>query len=58
MKKHLLVLMTLLLCVVTEAKAEDYNLWINGVQVTDANSADLTKIDGVSIPAEGRGWLM
>lgn len=58
MKKHLLVLMTVLLGCVTGAQAEDYNLWINGVQVTDANAADLTKIDGVSIPAEGRGWLM
>jgi len=58
MKKHLLVLMTLLLCVTTGVQADDYNLWINGVQVTDANAADLTKIDGVSIPAQGRGWLM
>ena len=58
MKKHLLVLTTLLLCVITGAQAEDYNLWINGVQVTDANAADLTKIDGVSIPAQGRGKLM
>ena len=58
MKKHLLVLTTLLLCVITGAQAEDYNLWINGVQVTDANAADLTKIDGVSIPTQSRGWLM
>lgn len=58
MKKHLLVLMTLLLCVTTRVQADDYNLWINGVQVTDANAADLTKINGVSIPTQSRGWLM
>lgn len=58
MKKHLLVLMTLLLCVTTGVQAKDYNLWINGVQVTDANAADLSKINGVSISAQGRGKLM
>lgn len=58
MKKHLLVLMTLLLCVTTGVQADDYNLWINGVQVTDANAADLSKINGVSISAQGRGKLM
>lgn len=58
MKRHLLVLMTVLLGWTAGAQAEDYTLWINGVQVTDANASDLTKIDGVSFPAQGRGRLM
>lgn len=45
--------MLMLLCVITGAKAEDYKLWINDVQVTDANAGDLTGIDGVVAGKDG-----